>query len=111
MQKCAACNLLTWSELIKQNLKGLRTIEAFIYLKGTFTMPAPNAPWIARLFEMQYGTNGLRELKITVLPSFWMSLTNPPADFLAFAAPLDSLLQSMIKKGAENYRHRKQDIT
>lgn len=50
MQKCTACNLLTWSRLIKQTLKGLRTIEAFIYLEGTFTMPASNAPWIASLF-------------------------------------------------------------
>lgn len=74
-------------------------------------MPAPNAPWIERLLEMQYGTSGLRELKINVLPGPWMNLTNPPDGFLANAARLDSLLQSMIKKGAENYGHRKQDIT
>ena len=110
MQKCAVCNLITWSKLIKQTLTGLRKIEAFIYLGGTFTMPAPNAPWIDRLLEMQYGTSGLRELKINVLPGPWMNLTNPPDGFLANAARLDSLLQSMIKKGSENYGHRKQEI-
>ena len=112
MQKCAACNLLTWSNLIKHTLKGLRTIEVFIYLGSTVTMPASNAPWLARLLEMQCGTNGLRELKINVLPGPWISPTTPPPDgFLANAARLDSLLKSMIKKGAENYRYRKQDIT
>ena len=110
MQKCAFCNLLTWSKLIKRTLKGLRTIEAFIYLGGTFTIPAPNAPWITTLLDMQSGTNGLRELKINVLPGPWISSTNPPVGLLADAARLDSLLQSMIKKGVENYRHRKQDI-
>ena len=111
MQKCAICNLLTWSKLIKQTLTGLRTIEAFIYLGGTFTMPAPNALWIARLLEMQYGTNGLRELKINVLPGPWITLANPPDGFFANVARFDSLLQNMIKKGAEKYRHTNQDIT
>lgn len=109
MQKCAACNLFAWSKLIQQALKGLRKIEAFIYLGGTFTMPATNAPWIAHLLEMQHGTNGLREIKINVLPGPWMT-SNPPDSFLANAARLDSLLQNMIKKGAENYRNRKQDV-
>lgn len=111
MQKCTACNVLTWSKLIKQILKGLRTIEAFIYLGITSTIPALDAPWIERLFEMQYGANGMRELKINVLPDPWMTLTNPPDSFLANAARLDSLLQGMIKKGAEDYSRRKQDIT
>lgn len=111
MQKCAFCNLITWSKLIKQTLQGLRTIEAFIYLGGTFTMPVPNAPWITTLLEMQSGTNGLRELKINVLPGPWVNLTNPPDGFLANAARWDSLLQSMIKKGAEDYRHRKKAVT
>ena len=102
MQKCPACNLLAWSELIKETLKGLRIIEAFIYLGGPFTMPTPNAPWIERLLDMQYGMNGLRELKINVLPKPWMTLMDPPVD----TARLDSMLQGMIKKGAENYMHR-----
>ncbi len=72
-------------------------------------MPATNAPWIAHLLEMQHGTNGLREIKINVLPGPWMT-SNPPDSFLANAARLDSLLQNMIKKGAENYRNRKQDV-
>ena len=72
---------------------------------------APNAPWIVRLLELQCGSNGLRDLKINVLPGPWMSLTNAPDGFLANIAQFDSLLQSMIKKGAENYSHIKQDIT
>lgn len=108
MQECAACNLLTWSRLIKQTLKGLRTIEAFIYIGDTLLMPAPNTPWIARLLELQYGANGLRELKTNILPVPCMT-TNPANGFLANSARLDSLLKSMIRKGAENYRHENQD--
>ena len=74
-------------------------------------MPAPNAAWIVRLLELQCGTNGLRDLKINVLPGPWMSLVNAPDGFLTNIAQFDSLLQSMIKKGAENYSHIKQDIT
>ena len=111
MQKCAVCNLHRWSQLIKQTLTGLRSIEAFIYLGGTFTMPAPNAPWVAQLLEMQHGKKGLRELKIKVLPGPWMTFANPPDDFLANVARFDSLLQAMIKKGAENGKYIKQDIT
>ncbi len=110
MQKCAICNLHIWSRMIKQTLIGLRTIEAFIYLGGTFTMPTPNAPWIARLLELQHGKNGLREIKIKVLPGPWMALANPPDGFLANVARFDSLLQTMVKKGAENHGHIKQDI-
>ena len=74
-------------------------------------VPAPNAPWIVRLLELQCGTNGLRDLKINVLPGPWMSLTNPPDGFLANIAQFDSLLRNMIKEGAEKYSHVKQDIT
>ena len=73
-------------------------------------MPVPNAPWIAGLLEMQYGTNGLRDIRINVLPGPCMHLTNPADSFLANAARLDSLLQSMIEKGAENFRYRERDI-
>ena len=72
-------------------------------------MPAANAPWIARLLEMQYGANGLRELKINVLPRPLISSTIPPSDFIANAARLESLLQSMIQKGAEEHRQMAQD--
>ena len=110
MQKCAICNLLTWSKLIKQTLTGLQKIEAFIYLGGTFTMPAPNAPWIVHLLEMQHGTNGLRELQIRVLPGFWTTLENPPDGVSAHVARLDLLLQNMVRKGAENYGRIKQHV-
>lgn len=36
MQKCAICNLLTWSKLIKETLNGLRTIEAFLPWRYVF---------------------------------------------------------------------------
>ena len=112
MQKCVVCNFLTWSKLIKQTLTGLRKIEIFIYVGGMVTIPAPDAPWIARLLEMQYGTNGLREFKIKVLPGpFWMVAANPPDGYLASVARLDSLLQSMIKKGAENHRNIEQGFS
>lgn len=96
--------------MIKQNLTGLRSIEAFIYLGGTFTIPTRNTPWVDQLFEMQHGTNGLRELKINVLPGPWMAFTNPPDGFIANVARFDSLLQNMIRKGAKKNKHIKQDI-
>ena len=107
MQKCAMCNLLTWSKLIKQTLTGLRKIETFIYLGGSFTMPAHNAPWVARLLEMQYGTNGLRQLQINVLPGPLSTLADPSEAFLANVARFDSLLQDMVRKGAEDYSRPK----
>lgn len=60
---------------------------------------------------MQYGANGLRELKINVLPEPLMTQTILPDDYIANAARLDSLLQGMIKKGAEESRQIKQDPT
>ena len=110
MQQCAACNLLKWSRLIEHTLTGLRSVEAFIYVGMSMTMPASDAPWIARLLEMQHGPNGLRELKITVLPGPFMADVNPTAIYLATVARFDSLLQHMIKKGAETDKDIQQDI-
>lgn len=97
--------------MIKQNLTGLRSIEAFIYLGGTFTIPTPNTPWAAQLLEMQHGANGLRELKINVLHGPWMAFTNPPDGFVANVARFDLMLQNMIRKGAKKNKHVAQDIT
>lgn len=72
-------------------------------------MPAPNDPWIARLLEMQSGANGLRELKIRILPVPCMT-SNPAINFLGNAARLNSLLKSMIEKGDETYRHENQNV-
>ena len=110
MQQCAVCNLLKWSRLIQQTLTGLRSIEAFVYVGTTLTMPACDAPWIAHLLEMQHGANGLRELKITVLPGPLMAYVDPTDNFLASVARFDSLLQHMIKKGAETDSHIQKDI-
>ena len=70
-------------------------------------MPASDAPWVAHLLEMQHGANGLRELKITVLPGPLMAYFIPTDVFHATVARFDSLLQHMIKKGAE---HIQEDI-
>lgn len=91
-------------------MTGLRSIEAFIYLEGTFTVPTRNTPWLAQLLEMQNGMNGLRELKINVLPGPWMAFTDPPDGFIANVARFDSLLQNMIRKGAKKNKHIMQDI-
>ena len=74
------------------------------------TMPASDAPWIAHLLEMQHGPNGLRELKITVLPGPFMADVDPTAIYLATIARFDSLLQLMIKKGAETDKDIQHDI-
>ena len=73
-------------------------------------MPAPNAPWIAHLLEMQYGANGLREIKFKILPGPLMTMANPPDSFVAEVARFDLLLQNMIKDGAEEYRRAQQDM-
>ena len=110
IQQCAACNLLKWSRLIKQTLTGLRSIEAFIYVGTELTMPASDAPWIFHLLEMQHGANGLRELNIRVLPGPLSAHADPTDTFLATVARFDSLLQHMVKKGAEANRHIQKDI-
>ena len=103
MQQCAVCNLLKWSKLIQQMMTGLRSIEAFVYVWTALEMPASDDPWIAHLLEMQHGANGLRELKIRVVPGPLLGGMdyNPGAEIARF----DSLLQRMIKKGAETDGH------
>ena len=111
MQQCAVCNLLKWSKLIQQTLTGLRSIEAFVYVGTALTMPASDAPWIVHLLEMQHGANGLRELKIRVLPGPLLAHVVPTDSFLATVARFDSLLQHMIEKGAETTNtHTQKDI-
>lgn len=113
MQQCAACNLLKWSRLIQQTLTGLQSIEVFVYVwtgLPRLARLASDAPWIAHLLAMQHGANGLRELKIRVVPGPLVAhlecLDGRDEDTVRFV----SLLQHMIKKGAETDRHIQKDI-
>ena len=110
MQQCADCNFLKWSRLVQQTLTGLRSIEVFVYVWTGLPRLASDAPWIANLLEMQHGANGLRELKIRVVPGPLVARLDLDCSRLADAARFESLLQHMIKKGAETDRHTQKDI-
>ena len=88
-------------------MTGLQTIEVFAYLDDSGRLPTLGDSWIVRLFQLQHGQNGLRDLKIRLYPGQadgpWMPLPNgtrPPN--LQSVMQLDELLQEKIRKGTKN---------
>ena len=110
MQECADCNFLKWSRLIQRTLTGLRSIEVFVYVWTGFPMLASDAPWLAHFLKMRHGANGLRELKIRVVPGPLVAHLDNSESHLATIARFDSRLQHMIKKIAETDRHIQKDV-
>ena len=88
-------------------MTGLRTIEVFAYLDEAGRLPTLGDSWIVRLFQLQHGQNGLRDLKIRVYPGPdgpWM-LPNGAANHPS-VTQLDALLQEKIRKGTEKHLRR-----
>jgi hypothetical protein len=85
-------------------MTGLQTVEMFIYLDDTTRLPNLGDPWIVRLFKLQHGDNGLRELKIHMYPrpdTPWTIPHGIRSTNLTLVMQLDKLLQDEIRKGAE----------
>lgn len=90
-------------------MPNLATIQVFLYLDKSLRIPSINDPWILKLFKLQVGLNGLRELKIDVISGLeedrlglpWFQ--NPLHPFIhdISADRLRTRLQETIRKGAE----------
>lgn len=109
-QKCALCNTSLWLDLIKKRMTGLRTVELFLYLSfHSMRLPTLDDPWIARLFGLQIGKNGLRDLKIHVCPNFespfafQQSMTAYRGN-METATRLNEMFQKRIDEGVEQYQ-------
>ena len=107
LHQCAFCNANLWLDLIRKHMTGLQTIEVFAYLDDSGRLPTLGDSWVVRLFQLQHGQNGLRDLKIRLYPGQadgpWMPLPNgtrPPN--LQSVMQLDALLQEKIRKGTKN---------
>lgn len=98
-------------------MTGLESVEVFIYLEQRMRVPSTDDEWVSRLFRLQHGPNGLRELKIHVIydrltgiPPLpgpgWIFPTAPPTGTLQAPTQMERLevnLQEMIRRGAESH--------
>ena len=85
-------------------MTGLQTIEVFAYLDESGRLPTLGDSWVVRLFQLQHGQNGLRDLKIRLYPgpdAPWMLPNATRTANHQSVAQLDALLQEKIRKGTE----------
>ncbi len=98
-------------------MTGLESVEVFVYLEPRMRVPSTEEEWVSRIFSLQHGPNGLRDLKIQVI--YDRSTGIPPlpgAGWIFPAAPLTGTpqaptdmerlelrLQEMVRKGAESH--------
>ena len=90
-------------------MTGLQTIEVFAYLDETGRLPTLGDSWIVRLFLLQHGQNGLRDLKIRLYAgpdAPWMLPNGPRMATHQSVTQLDALLQEKIRKGTEMHSSR-----
>ncbi|MCJ1452811.1 hypothetical protein MMC28_003156 [Mycoblastus sanguinarius] len=105
LQTCPACNLKSWLDSIGWYMKGLRTIEVFIYLRTEMRGLHMDDPWIVRLLKLQQGANGLRDMRIRVYPGAChcgpihaIEENCPPR---RWASELEAWLQEGTERGVE----------
>ena len=85
-------------------MTGRPTIQVFAYLDDSGRLPTLGDSWIVRLFQLQHGQNGLRDLKIRLFPgpdAPWMLPNGARPPNLQSVTQLDALLQEKIRKGAK----------
>lgn len=90
-------------------MTGLQTIEVFAYLDESGRLPTLGDSWIVRLFQLQHGQNGLRDLKIRVYPgpdAPWMLPNGARTANHQSVTQLDALLQEKIRNGMEKHLRR-----
>ena len=104
LHQCAFCNVNLWLDLIRKHMTGLQTIEVFAYLDDSGRLPTLGDAWIVRLFQLQHGQNGLRDLKIQLYPgpdAPWMLPNGARPPTHQSVTHLDALLQEKIRKGTK----------
>ena len=105
--ECKFCNPIHWLEGIKKYMTDLQRVEVYIYLEKKHKMPFMGDAWILRLFDLQVGPNGLRQIKIHVSPKdkaddYDLSPSEEAAYFRK-AKRLDELLQQKLRTNIEKY--------
>ncbi len=104
LHQCAFCNVNLWLDLIRKHMTGLQTIEVFAYLDESGRLPTLGDSWVVRLFQLQHGQNGLRDLKIRLYPgpdAPWMLPNGARTANHQSVTQLDALLQEKIRKGTK----------
>ena len=113
LHQCAFCNVNLWLDLIRKHMTGLQTIEVFAYLDEMGRLPTLGDSWIVRLFLLQHGQNGLRDLKIRLYAgpdAPWMLPNGPRTATHQSVMQLDALLQEKIRKGTEKHSSRSSQV-
>ncbi|KAL9124899.1 MAG: hypothetical protein Q9217_005827 [Psora testacea] len=103
--ECTFCNPIHWLDGIKKYMTGLKSVEMYIYLERKQQMSLMGDAWVARLFDLQVGPNGLRQMKIHVSPKkgmFQYELTGEEA-FSKKVQRLDEMLQQRLKENIKKY--------
>ena len=104
LHQCAFCNVNHWLEMIGKHMTGLQTIEVYAYLDETGHLPTLSDAWIIRLFKLQHGQNGLRNLKIQIYAGPdppWIVTNGSVTVNRQSVLQLDAALQERIRKGAQ----------
>ena len=103
--ECTFCNPIHWLDGIKKYMTGLEIVKVYIFLEKKHQMPFMGDAWIARLFDLQIGPNGLRKMKIHLSPKAPQidSSSSEEGAYTRKVQRLDELLQQRLKKGIENY--------
>ncbi|KAL9098831.1 MAG: hypothetical protein Q9163_005574 [Psora crenata] len=102
--ECTFCNPLHWLDGIKKYLTGLKRLEVYIYLEKKHQIPSMGDGWVARLFDLQVGPNGLRNMKLYIAP-ITQNFDNSSDDaaFIRKLNRLEDLLQQRLRKNIEDY--------
>lgn len=107
--ECTFCNTIHWLNGIKKHMTNLQNIEAFIFLEKKREMLKVNEAWIQRLFDLQQGPNGLRNLKVHVSPmrreilGYDVSPMGAEDDFYKKVRDFDRLMQKKLEQSMRNY--------
>ncbi|KAL6714722.1 hypothetical protein ACLMJK_008147 [Lecanora helva] len=94
-------------------MTGLERIDAFVFVDVDMQSMYMEEPWVHRLFKLQRGPKGLRDLRIHT-QAISVDYLPPGSPHVALPHPhtteseqFDEFLQDRIREGAEDYEHEK----
>ncbi len=93
-------------------MTGLESVDVFVYIDKRMRVPLVEDEWVSRVFALQRGANGLRQLQIELffdrpnrtlqLPAHgWIIPAPPTPPQIPQLDILEKTLQEMIREGAE----------
>ena len=106
--ECKWCNPIQWVNGIKKYMVNLKTVETFFFLKKEQRVPSMGDTFIARLFDLQVGSNGLRHMKIDVSPKdaddeFSIIALIDEEDYVKRVKRFNERMQRKLKEGIDRY--------